>query len=54
MTTSRATEVAKRRAAAAPTTFSEDLASALLAMVSTETRISFPSTRYRDDPFVLP
>ena len=50
MTASRSTEVAKRRAAAQPVTFSEDIASALLAMISAETRITFPSTRYRDDP----
>lgn len=50
MTTSRATEVAKRRAASAPSTFSDDIAQALLAMVAAETRISFPSTRFRDDP----
>lgn len=50
MTTSRATEVAKRRASSAPTTFAEDLCQAILAMVTAETRIVFPSSRFRDDP----
>jgi hypothetical protein len=50
MTASRSTEVAKRRAAAQSVTFADDLAQALLAMVSAESRIIFPSTRFRDDP----
>lgn len=50
MTTSRATEVAKRRVTSAPTTFAEDLCQAILAMVTAETRIVFPSSRFRDDP----
>jgi hypothetical protein len=50
VTTSRATEVAKRRPTNAPTTFAEDLAQAILAMVTAETRIVFPSSRFRDDP----
>lgn len=51
MTTSRATEVTRRRRdGSTPTTFADDLAQSLLAMVSAETRIVFPSSRYRDDP----
>ena len=50
MTSSRATEIAKRKASSSPLTFADDFRDRLLAMISAEARITFPSTRFRDDP----